>query len=419
MTAPDGITTWKGRYSFGKRAELRVHVSSPVMLSRGRKWLYRLSAVLLGPALILTFLTVLDRVVFVSLAPTPHLFPPHVRLVQKTSEFECAVDTNALGMRGGEPAKAKSKLRVLALGDSFTFGWGVNLEATWLKTLERDLAARGCDVEILNGGRPGYYPELYLQVGAELVPRLKPDVVLVAILQGDDLAQSEPRLVKKAATVASALRSWCFPYWSAWRSQQQMSLPTTAAAFTQSWKDRARRILDGMSETERTRFSALPPKLRDQWRAGDLNPGLLSGMLRQPARLDWTLHPETPLAQVRASEMTKQLCALKRLAEEHQARILVVSVPHGPYVERRQLDTRRLMGFQIDEAALVSLAADQVIADCSAAAGTPFLTVFQAFRQASAEPGLYFEWDGHFSASGHETFAKLLTPELRAYLRDR
>ena len=58
-----------------------------------------------------------------------------------------------------------------------------------MKQLEAHLRQRGHKVEIANLGRGGTYPRNYADVAEKAIPLLKPDLVLIAVLQGDDLAQ--------------------------------------------------------------------------------------------------------------------------------------------------------------------------------------------------------------------------------------
>ena len=78
---------------------------------------------------------------------------------------------------------------MLAIGDSFTFGWGVSLEESWPKVLEATLRQAGVAVEVANLGFPGGSPVDYANIATRAVPALQPDLVLVAVLQGDDLGQ--------------------------------------------------------------------------------------------------------------------------------------------------------------------------------------------------------------------------------------
>jgi hypothetical protein len=66
------------------------------------------------------------------------------------------VSTNADHHRMGPiGAKVAGRLRIAALGDSVTFGWGVRPEEGWVPLLEAELKKRGHDVELINAGSPG------------------------------------------------------------------------------------------------------------------------------------------------------------------------------------------------------------------------------------------------------------------------
>lgn len=83
--------------------------------------------------------------------------------------------------------------RVLAAGDSSTFGWGVEDEQAWPSVLEEDL---GEGWQVINVGVPGYSSLQGLRVVERLAPTLAPDVLVVAFgandghmgLQGDQQA---------------------------------------------------------------------------------------------------------------------------------------------------------------------------------------------------------------------------------------
>jgi len=103
--------------------------------------------------------------------------------------WESDVHVNSLGFRGDEVAAtpAPGTNRILALGDSTTFGYGVGAEEAWPAVLERLLAqAPGAPpVEVLNLGIPGYDT---LNEAARLAGRglaLDPDLALVGYCLND------------------------------------------------------------------------------------------------------------------------------------------------------------------------------------------------------------------------------------------
>ncbi len=90
-------------------------------------------------SIFLSFLAtiVLDWGVGLFISPIHELiFPRHAIFNYTTAEFSFQVHTNNLGFRDYDATLAKhTRYRVLAIGDSFTYGWGVNIDDTWPKVL--------------------------------------------------------------------------------------------------------------------------------------------------------------------------------------------------------------------------------------------------------------------------------------------
>ncbi|MDP6907891.1 MAG: hypothetical protein QF371_00220, partial [Flavobacteriales bacterium] len=113
------------------------------------------------------------------------LFPAFSRAQHNTSEFNLDVRINNLGFRGSNTTVKKARKRVVIIGDSFTFGWGVEEDATWIHLLSKKYP----EVEFLNLGQGGNHPGDYVRIAKNAIPLLKPDLLMVAILQGNDLHQ--------------------------------------------------------------------------------------------------------------------------------------------------------------------------------------------------------------------------------------
>lgn len=99
---------------------------------------------------------------------------------------------NRQGMRADrdfEYAKPPAVRRIVSLGDSFTIGYEVDVRDTFSSVLERELRARGLEVEVLNAGVSGYSnAEECLYLERELL-RYEPDLVLVTFF-GNDLVDN-------------------------------------------------------------------------------------------------------------------------------------------------------------------------------------------------------------------------------------
>jgi lysophospholipase L1-like esterase len=99
------------------------------------------------------------------------------------------VRTNAFGMRDREVPEraAPGTLRIAAVGDSITFGWGVPAAETFPEVLERELGAAGVAdrVEVLNFGVGNYNTADELALLRLRVLEFHPDVVLLGVYLND------------------------------------------------------------------------------------------------------------------------------------------------------------------------------------------------------------------------------------------
>jgi lysophospholipase L1-like esterase len=92
--------------------------------------------------------------------------------------------SNSLGLRGDELGP-KDGPRILALGDSFTWGWGVPQGEEWIHWAGRELERAGVEVETINGGVNGYGTESALRLLERIGPDVQPDIVLLGFFAND------------------------------------------------------------------------------------------------------------------------------------------------------------------------------------------------------------------------------------------
>jgi lysophospholipase L1-like esterase len=90
----------------------------------------------------------------------------------------------------GTPREAADS-RILALGDSFTFGWLLNEESAFVSILQglADKEFGSGEFAFLNAGTPGFGTAHYLRFVEEFGPEIRPDLVLV-FLNTDDIGRS-------------------------------------------------------------------------------------------------------------------------------------------------------------------------------------------------------------------------------------
>ena len=94
--------------------------------------------------------------------------------ITRTRSF--SVSTNSLGFRGEELPSQKSGFRVLCVGDSVTFGWGVEEEEAYPSLLRKELS-----IEVVNAGVPALKPEHVYNYTKSIFHQSNPDLILIAM----------------------------------------------------------------------------------------------------------------------------------------------------------------------------------------------------------------------------------------------
>ena len=114
----------------------------------------------------------------------PNSIGPHI-----TGEFNVTYKINSLGMRDKERNLKKTKgiTRILVLGDSFTFGFGVNDNETYPYFLEKILDNKIKKFEVWNAGVSGYAPDTEYVYLKNNIGKIKPDIVLLGFYAGNDV----------------------------------------------------------------------------------------------------------------------------------------------------------------------------------------------------------------------------------------
>jgi lysophospholipase L1-like esterase len=116
-----------------------------------------------------------------------HRIRPNWETFQVADEYSVRVTTNALGLRGAAATarKAPDVYRILVIGDSFVFGYGVEDWETFPARLQTELEGQGHRVEVLNAGVPGWSTDSYLVYLREHGFPLDPDLVILALSENE------------------------------------------------------------------------------------------------------------------------------------------------------------------------------------------------------------------------------------------
>lgn len=116
-------------------------------------------------------------------------FPkPGATKIFKTPEFTEHVRINSLGLRDDEiQDRSQFDFRIVIIGDSMTFGHGVQMQEAFPNVLEALYRERDEDrrVDVVNAGVKGYGTDQYYALFQKRLRRLRPDLLIVAFYQND------------------------------------------------------------------------------------------------------------------------------------------------------------------------------------------------------------------------------------------
>jgi hypothetical protein len=126
------------------------------------------------------------------LIPDPILVFKHTPGLQRIYQ-RVSVSINELGLRDRDLEKKKrGELRILLLGDSVTFGWGVPVETTFGRKLETLLTAKlGRPVRTVNSGVGGYNTVQEQAFIRTYIDVIEPDTVILLFVR-NDIELNEP-----------------------------------------------------------------------------------------------------------------------------------------------------------------------------------------------------------------------------------
>lgn len=291
--------------------------------------------------------------------------------ITNQAEFDTEVRTNSAGMRGTEIGpKPPGSLRILALGDSFTFGVGAQQEETWSARLEK----RVPNVQVLNAGAPGFgVPDevaWFEAHGADL----HPDKIVVTVFLANDLQDASPDQPKVAVVDGSlvvpgetgGLRRWLYYHSHLFRLLKSSVL-----------EGRVRSLLG----------------LKEPWVTREL-------------RAEFSLYtPTLPGEMRKGAEATE--AAVARLASRGIP-VVAVLIPSLPQVDPRRW-TAVLSQLGLDPAGHDPRRPNRLFREIFERHGIPVLDLTDTFEAAVRQgQRIYYPIDQHLTPAGYDLMARTI-----------
>lgn len=321
-------------------------------------------------------------------------------------DVETTIAINSLGMRGPEPGqKAEGERRLLVLGDSVVWGYGVEADETFAARLGLRMSTETTWCATGNGGVPGYGSKHMAAQMARLDAPFGADAfVACGYLGNDPLDDAAPRRTVFAGLMLQG--AWARLVEASPRAR--LMCRSRAALWLESWLANA---APERSLIAQLRFLPEEDEAAKGFVPQRLFAGLFLDAIDEKSVWDEGAPPVIPrsLEALRGSlERMRGLAKGRRL-------VFVVMPTLWQVVEDRRVARLRECG--IDPSTTERGLAQRRWMETAKAAGVAALDATPILAAASDPAALFLSDGGHLSVAGHEVVADWLARELATLWR--
>ena len=342
------------------------------------------------------------------------IFEPNSNARYQTIEFNWVANINSLGLRDREINIEKGdKYRILCFGDSWTFGYGVNIENSWPKVLEQYLLTNGFEnIEVINCGRPGQFTGTYKEYIEKIVPLLKPDLVLVGVLQLDDLAQlfTNKFIIEQSGPIETFTRkgkSVVIRYLK--YSFKNFLSPSRMIEITSNWKKTSTSRISDFKHWQKLRFSTFNDTVQSLFKSGNLAPSLLDYYINYPDRIAIFNNPNHPATRFSIQEMNRDFKEMRDICYKYNSSLIFINIPMNYFTGHTVIRTPSdILNSYYQENNNI----DSIYRSIASNNNLPYIELTKHFIGLQNKSEYLFKYDGHPNEKGYEEIAKYIGKRL-------
>lgn len=342
-----------------------------------------------------------------------HRLKPNFRYRHKDIEYDYLWENNALGMRDRERSitKDSNTFRILVLGDSMVQGYGVPLEQSMVYLLEKNLNQNSKfsqKIEILNGGTFGYSPFLEFLYLQELMPSIKPDLVMVAFFVGNDVGDdyfyTQQAKVNSGGSATFTTLKWPWDY----RNQVLKKELNKAALQPQEVTDNSSKTL-----SSKVLSSLKSLLLKSQLVTSIVN---LQKSAKKIEEERIALKQQKEITKKYQDDIRVNLSMIAYPTSTRQERLKYWDISLSYLKKMHQLCEKKQIPMVLVvipklEQDVVFTEPNEILDEFAKTWKIPTLRLLPDMKKFSYEK-LYYELDGHWNRTGNELVAKIIQREL-------
>lgn len=335
-------------------------------------------------------------------------FTPGLSVSYATTEYASTVNINSQGIRNQEVIMPKpaNTYRILAVGDSTTFGWGVDLNQTWEKQLEKQLNISGKNVEIIDAGVPGNNIPADSRVCQDYADRFNIDAVIVGFNGLDDTVQGEAEI-----TPLVFIESFLWPnitnYRYIGRSLESVDARQSQFITTEYWSLKARNYAFNNPDV----LKNISLQVKALFLTGKILPAVVSYAHEDP---NFFLHIlDTNFFQQRKNLLENMFASLKKDCAGNRP-LFVLFIPDSSLLSKSNFAYREEEGFIMDQK-LNTFDFDTPMKQIAKNVGFYYIPTLPDMRKITCST-CYFHYDGHPTATADAYFAQIAAPQVQSIL---
>lgn len=327
-----------------------------------------------------------------------HSFIPNSRGRLGSKEYRTVYKINSLGFRDYE-YNAKKPLgtkRILVLGDSFVEGYGVNIDDTFVKILEKKLNKDGGHkYEVINCGMLSYSPILeYLQLKQKGLA-LSPDLVVLFLDQSDiqdDYVYAKHAVFDEKGRILAVSHSGFF-----------VGRPKYSRIFIDRFLSSHSGFYVYLKQRIRKLHGKKDKRIDDTITFGDIESDRLFFARKNPK--DFQKH---------WGDTAFYLSQINNLLKENGIDFLIVTYPYAHQIDPYEWSSRTSWGLEVGLTYPkgVYFEAAEKLCGLEKIKYLDLYGAFKNFKEENKNAKLFYSIDGHWTKESHKLVAEKLYNEL-------